>query len=73
MGLHRHELSENFATTWWDQDSKNTATSLLNGLTNYDFIVVFLVAYHFLSHLSGITVKLQVLPLTLMLISRLTK
>ena len=39
--------------------SKSTATSLLHGLTDYDFIVVFLVAYHFLSHLSGITIKLQ--------------
>ena len=59
MGLHSNELSRNFATASWDQDSKCTATSPLHGLTDYDFIIVFLVAYHFLSHLSGITVKLQ--------------
>ena len=28
-------------------------------LTDFDFTVVFLIAYHFLSHLCGITVKLQ--------------
>lgn len=31
----------------------------LRGLTDFEFIVVFLTAYQFLSHLSGITVKLQ--------------
>lgn len=59
MGLHSDELSGNCATASWDQDSKSMATSLLHGLTDYDFIVVFLIAYHFLSHLSGITIKLQ--------------
>ena len=32
---------------------------MLRGLTDFEFIVVFLIAYQFLSHLSGITVKLQ--------------
>lgn len=40
-------------------DSKSQANSLLHALTDFEFIVVFLVAYHFLSHLSGITVKFQ--------------
>ena len=53
------ELSDNFSDANWDQDSKSTAISLLHGLTDFEFIVVFLTAYHFLSHLSGITVKLQ--------------
>ena len=59
MGLHKSELSDNFADASWDHDSKCTAISLLHGLTDFEFIVVFLTAYHFLSHLSGITVKLQ--------------
>ena len=60
MGLHANELTENFATASWDHDSKSTAASLLHGLTDFDFIVVlFLIAYFFLSHLSGITIKLQ--------------
>ena len=59
MGLHKNELSNNFSDASWDQDSKSTAISLLHGLTTFEFIVVFLTAYHFLSHLSGITVKLQ--------------
>ena len=59
MGLHKSELSENYTDASWDQDSKSTANSLLNGLTDFDFIAIFLTAYHFLSHLTGITVKLQ--------------
>ena len=59
MGLHTSELTGNFATASWDHDSKSIATSLLHGLTDFDFIVVFLIAYFFLSHLSGITIKLQ--------------
>ena len=38
---------------------KSTAASLLHGLTNFDFKVVFLITYFFLSLLSGITIKLQ--------------
>lgn len=59
MGLHTKNLSEHFATASWDHDTKGTANSLLRGLTDFDFIVVFLIAYQLLSHLSGITVKLQ--------------
>ena len=59
MGIHKSELSDHFADASWDHDSKSTAISLLHGLTYFGFIVVFLTAYHFLSHLSGITVKLQ--------------
>lgn len=36
-----------------------SANSLLYGLTNFEFIVVFLVIYQYLSHLAGIPVKLQ--------------
>ena len=50
MGLHTKKLSEHFATASWDHDTKGTANSLLR------FI---LIAYQLLSHLLGITVKLQ--------------
>ena len=56
VGLHKNELSDNFADASWEQDS---SLSLLHGLTDFEFIVLFMTAYHFLSHLSGISVKLQ--------------
>ena len=59
LGLHSNELSANFATATWDTDSKSTANSLLHAVTNFQFLVVFLIVYQGLSHLSGITVKLQ--------------
>ena len=37
----------------------NNAVALLASLATFDFIVSFLVLYEFLSHLSGVTVKLQ--------------
>ncbi|EDO32236.1 predicted protein [Nematostella vectensis] len=43
----------------WDRRSKDDAAFSLASLTSFDFIVPFLVLYEFLSHLAGITVKLQ--------------
>ncbi|XP_068707766.1 52 kDa repressor of the inhibitor of the protein kinase-like [Montipora foliosa] len=43
----------------WDRKSKDDAIALLASLAIFDFIVSFLVLYEFLSHLSGVTVKLQ--------------
>lgn len=59
LGLHRNELSDNFKDATWDMDSKSRATSLLHSVTDFEFIAVFLTAYQYLSHLAGITVKLQ--------------
>ena len=59
MGIHTEDLSANFRTAVWDMESKNTANSLLHGVTEFQYLVIFLTAYQFLSHLSGITVKLQ--------------
>ena len=56
LGLHRED---NFSSAVWDTDSKTTANSLLHGITSFEFIVVFLVIYQYLSHLAGITIKLQ--------------
>ena len=59
LGLHKNELSNNFKDGTWDMDSKSQATSLLHSVTDFKFIAVFLTAYQYLSHLAGITVKLQ--------------
>ncbi|XP_041364202.1 52 kDa repressor of the inhibitor of the protein kinase-like [Gigantopelta aegis] len=48
-----------FREAKWDPKCRSDAASLLASLTSFDFIVTFLTIYHFLSHLSGITVKLQ--------------
>ena len=43
----------------WDTSSCSDAQQLLAAITNFKFIVVFLTVYQYLSHLAGITVKLQ--------------
>ena len=58
-GLHRDTYDEVFRTAVWDSKSKTDASGLLTGLTYFGFIVAFLIAYQWLSHLEGITVKLQ--------------
>ena len=66
FGLHKEILSEDFSTATWDPESKSKANSLLNSITDFEFIVVFLIIYQFLSHLAGITVKLQSSTLDIM-------
>ena len=59
LGLYRNTYDEVFRTAVWDSKSKTDASGLLTGLTSFGFIVAFLTAYQLLSHLEGITVKLQ--------------
>ena len=59
LGAHQDILSADFQFATWDHVSRDVATSLLNAITEYDFIVGFLTVYQFLSHLHGITLKLQ--------------
>ena len=56
-GMHSEEFEE-FAKGW-DSKARSDASCLLAGICNFEFIITFLTAYQFLSHLSGITVKLQ--------------
>ena len=56
FGLHHNILSDDYISATWDTESKSKANSLLNGIANF---VVFLTIYQFLSHLAGITIKLQ--------------
>jgi len=59
IGYKRH--LEKYGATYsdWDTTSRSDAQQLLAGITNFEFIVVFLTVYQYLSHLAGITVKLQ--------------
>ena len=56
--LHREEVSELFQDGW-DPSSRARASAILNAICSFNFIITFLVVYKMLSHLSGITVKLQ--------------
>ena len=55
--MHVEELGDVFMD--WDSHNRSEAQQLLASITACDFIVVFLIVYQYLSHLSGITVKLQ--------------
>ena len=57
-GLHREEVSELFQDGW-DPSSRARASAILNAVCSFNFIITFLVVYKMLTHLSGITVKLQ--------------
>lgn len=59
LGLHRDDLSENYSAAIWDPDSKASANSLLHAVTTFEFIIGFSIIYQYLSHLAGISVKLQ--------------
>lgn len=43
----------------WENTARSEAQQLLASITRFDFLVVFLSIYFYLSHLAGITVKLQ--------------
>ena len=58
LGLHCNELSQDFVNAFRDTQSKSTATSLLHSILDLEFIVVSIIAYQFLSHFSGMTIKL---------------
>ncbi|KAL6484471.1 hypothetical protein MHYP_G00065160 [Metynnis hypsauchen] len=57
-GLHTEKYSED-VTSGWEGKYKAEAYGLLSGLQNFGFILTFLTVYQVLSHLTGITVKLQ--------------
>ena len=59
IGYKRH--LDRYGNTYadWDTTSRSDAQQILAAITNFEFIVVFLTAYQYLSHLAGITVKLQ--------------
>ena len=52
---------DKYGTTYseWDTINHSDAQQLLAGITNFEFNVVLLIVYQYLSHLAGTTVKLQ--------------
>ena len=56
---NRKMCGDEYQDATWDRKSKDEAVALLASLATFDFIVSFFVLYEFLSHLSGVTVKLQ--------------
>lgn len=58
LGLHTEDYSQDL-TTGWQGKYKAEAYSVLSGLQNFGFILIFFTVYQVLSHLTGITVKLQ--------------
>ena len=58
-GANHEMCGDEYQDATWDRKSKDDAVALLASLATFDFIVSFLVLYEFLSHLSGVTVKLQ--------------
>ena len=54
---HLDKYGSTFAD--WDTSSRSDAQQTLASITTFEFITVFLTIYQYLSHLAGITVKLQ--------------
>ena len=55
--MHLDQYGESYSD--WDSGARSDAQQLLASKTSFDFIVVFLLMYFYLSHLAGVTVKLQ--------------
>ena len=43
----------------WDAANRSEAQPILVSITSFDFIIIFIVVYQYLSHMSGITTQLQ--------------
>ncbi|KAL5491305.1 hypothetical protein EMCRGX_G016568 [Ephydatia muelleri] len=59
IGYHRHldKYGDKYAD--WDTLNRTEAQQILASITSFTFIVSFTCVYQYLSHLAGITVKLQ--------------
>ena len=57
-GLHKDVYSSE-VTSGWEGKYRADASGLLTGLEQFEFIITFLTVYQYLSHLEGITIKLQ--------------
>ena len=59
IGYKQHSDKCSIAFAGWDTSSHSDAQQTLASITTFEFITVFLTIYQYLSHLAGITVKLQ--------------
>lgn len=56
---HQDEYDNHYVQSDWCPKTRSEAGGLLRAITTFDFIVTFLTMYNLLSHLEGITIKLQ--------------
>ena len=56
--MHHNECPEQFHGCWQGK-TRTDASALLQAIADFDFIVTFIIAYSLLSHMTGLTVKLQ--------------
>ena len=54
-----NQYADERIATDWDSQCRGEASGLLTGITTFEFIMVFWTVYQLLSHLHGVTVKLQ--------------
>ena len=59
IGFKRHLLKYGDMYADWDPESRNEAQQILARFTSFEFIVVLMIMYQYLAHLTGITAKLQ--------------
>lgn len=59
IGFKRHLAKYGDKYADWDPASCSDAQQILASIASFEFIVVFMTMYQYLSHLTGITVKLQ--------------
>ena len=57
----KHHLAKygNMYAADWESTSRSEVQQILASITSFEYIVVFLTVYQFLSHMSGFTVKPQ--------------
>ena len=72
LGLHK-DVYSNEASSGWEGKYRADASRLLTGLEQFEFIIMFLTVYQYLSHLEGITIKLQSTSLDIVHAFRLVK
>ena len=59
ISFQRHTTKYGNTFADWDSASQSDALKILASVTSFEFIVIFMTVYQYLSHLAGITVKLQ--------------
>ena len=56
--LHHHDCPAQFYGCW-NTGTKRDASGLLQDITNFEFVMTFVIGYLYLSHMSALTMKLQ--------------
>lgn len=59
IGFKHHVAKYGDTYADWDPTSRSDVQQILASITSFEFIVVFLTIYQYLSHLAGITAQLQ--------------